>query len=203
MRTYAVLTLIGSDAPGLVAEAAQFVVKHNGNITSNATHAMGGTVAVVSFCFTVNDDSNQTVLQAMKAALPGLAHKTKCHCDLRSAVSRSPIDCIPSHYHPDAYAVTVISDDAPGLLLAVGELCATWGVNIVVHTGEGVESAAQSGKLEYRQSFVLWLPKKCPNDAEFRLQLFAKEFAELIGRNPYCGRASAIKPAYTAFGRYW
>jgi glycine cleavage system regulatory protein len=203
MKSYAVLTLVGVDAHGLLARASEFVVSHQGNITSDVTCSMGGSVAVVSLCFEFEDDSHQTRMQAMQNGMATLETDTRCACRLHSAVSPSPITRISPDYLPTAYGASVVSDDAPGLLKELSALCKRWGVNIIGHTGESLEGGGDSGKHEYRQLFLVWLPRKTPNGAEFRLKFFDTEFQETVAKKPFNGRSSLFYPVYTLFGRFW
>jgi glycine cleavage system regulatory protein len=112
-----VLTLIGTDQPGIVDAVAQTVEAHGGNwLESRMAHLAGKFAGVL--CVEVADDQ----VEALEAALGRLGGE-----GLRIVVERSaPADVS----HRDALTIELLGQDRPGLVHEISALLAAHRVNV-------------------------------------------------------------------------
>lgn len=119
--TYAILTAVGSDRPGLVDEVSQYIYERGGNIEDSRMVNLRG-----QFAMMVLVGGEEPVLQRLQDDLPGLMTAAKLHAEIRPAEAHratASAEALP-------YRLTATGLDQPGLVHRVAHVLRSQNVNI-------------------------------------------------------------------------
>lgn len=145
MQTYLVMTVLGSDRPGLVSSLAATVAAHGGNwLESRMARLAGQFAGIVRIeCPAVGADALLAALQAPDAT--GLTVVAAREEVAEQAARRTLV-------------VDVVGNDRPGIVRELSAAVASAGGNIEELT-TGLESAPMSGHPMFRAHGVVSIPE--------------------------------------------
>lgn len=121
-RSYYVLTALGTDRPGIVAEATEFLERHGCNVEESRMAILGGEFGLLMLV-SVDQERAGTISND----IPKFAESSGL--DVRWKMTKPP----EVHRHPDAlpYSLTAYGLDHEGIVHAISQALYDMGVNIV------------------------------------------------------------------------
>lgn len=145
MQSYLVMTVLGSDRPGLVSALADAVAKHGGNWLESRMARMAGQFAGI------------VRIECESAAVDGLLHEleTPGIPGLTIQAVRETAVNPPSRR---TLGVEVVGNDRPGIVRELTSAIANAGGNVEELT-TGLESAPMSGHPMFRAKGVISIPE--------------------------------------------
>jgi glycine cleavage system regulatory protein len=145
MQTYLIMTVLGSDRPGLVSSLADTVARHGGNwLESRMARLAGQFAGIVRIeCPSANADALLRELQ-----IPGISGLTIQAA--RENALETP--------HRRTLKVEVVGNDRPGIVRELTAAIAGAGGNVEELT-TGLESAPMSGHPMFRAKGVISIPE--------------------------------------------
>jgi len=145
MQTYLVMTILGSDRPGIVSAIAEQVASHGGNWLESRMARLAGQFAGIAR-IECPADSVEELLQALKShALSGLA----IH-----AVREDQAEAPPRR----TIVVDVLGQDRPGIVREFTTAVSHAGGNVEELT-TGLESAPMTGQPMFRAHGIISIPE--------------------------------------------
>lgn len=135
MTTTLVLTLIGSDQPGLVRVVAATIAEHGGNWLESRMCRLGGEFAGI-----VRLEIDPSRADGLASALRGLS-------GLRVDVTREASGATAGGAPARLAALDLVGSDRPGILREVSGVLASHGLNVEDLASERVEAPMGGGKL--------------------------------------------------------
>jgi glycine cleavage system regulatory protein len=186
MQRLLVMTVLGSDRPGLVRSLADLVGEHGGNWLESRMSRLGGQFAGILRVEVPGEKELPLV-----AALKGLASQGL-------AVVVHPDQSKPAAQSARASLLEIMGQDRPGIVRQISQALANHGVNVEeLHTG--CASAAMSGETLFKASARLSIPPSC-NTADLRRELekiaadliVEISFAELSGKEVAPGAPTSL-----------
>ncbi len=149
MQTSLVMTIIGTDRPGLVGRLSAVIADHGGNWVESRMAHLGGRFAGI-LRVELPAENERPLLAALRAleteGLSVQAQKDETAPPL--AAQRSAI-------------VETVGHDRPGIVRQISQVLAQHGVNVEELTTT-CESAAQTGGQLFRATARVQLPDSCP-----------------------------------------
>jgi glycine cleavage system regulatory protein len=156
MQHSLVMTVIGSDRPGLVDSVASIVAEHGGNWLASRMSRLGGQFAGI-VQVDVPDKNAQSLMDALKA-LHARGLTIVVHSDQPQSVAARQTNILE-----------IVGQDRPGIVRQISHTLAEFGVNVEeLHTE--CSSAAMSGETLFKARAVLNIPASC-NVSELRHKL--------------------------------
>jgi glycine cleavage system regulatory protein len=146
MNTSLVLTLVGSDRPGLVESVAQLVAAHGGNWLESRMARLGGQFAGIARVEVPTSGE-----AALRAALTALEAK-----GLKVAVTQDPA-AAPAAKPGRSVKLELVGQDRPGIVLQIAHVLAAHRVNVEELKTECVEAPVAGGIL-FRAEADLLVP---------------------------------------------
>jgi len=147
MQHSLVMTVIGSDRPGLVDTVASLVAEHGGNWLESRMSRLGGQFAGIVHV-EVPSERESALAKALKAldarGLTVVVHSEKPHA---AVVRRTNI-------------LEIMGQDRPGIVRQISHTLAEAGVNVEELQTE-CASAAMSGETLFKARAVLSIPDSC------------------------------------------
>ncbi len=147
---HAALWLLGPDVKGLLKHGANFVAERGGNIVKDIADRFGDRVVV--FMSIMAEPDNIARMDADKKMLS----RETC-CDVVFQPLREPT--VPDGFQEALHGFSVVTIDAPGLIVELTRLVERFGLLIVGHTGERRRVPGPVKKIEAGQKFVVMLPE--------------------------------------------
>jgi len=157
MQRLLVMTVIGSDRPGLVDSVASLVTEHGGNWLESRMSRLGGQFAGI-----LRVEVRREKETGLVTALKGLASQgltVVVHPDQPPAATVSPHQSV----------LEIVAQDRPGIVREISHALASFGVNVEELQTECV-SAAMSGETLFKARARISLPESC-NATEVRQKL--------------------------------
>jgi len=151
MRVSLVMTLLGPDRPGLVEAVAECVRRHDGNwLESRLARLSGHFAGILQLQLPAEQED------AFRDALRDLEKKERLQCLI--SVSEAPV--------ASGRLVTLncIGQDRPGIVYAVSDVLAGFGVNVESFDSACV-SAPMSGETLFEATLTVRLPEELDLDA--------------------------------------
>ncbi len=125
MKTYFILSAIGKDRPGIVADVSEVIYECGGNIEDSSMSLLRNYFALLILLSTEREEVNQRLLSGFKH-LEGEKNLT---------VFYSPITLAEAHPKPkeetDRFKITTSGVDHAGIVFRVCRLLADQGINII------------------------------------------------------------------------
>ena len=157
MQRLLVMTVIGSDRPGLVESLAGLVAAHKGNWLESRMSRLGGQFAGI-----------------LRVALPA-EHESALRGSLKSlsgmglTVVAQPDEVLPREESGRLSVLEIVGQDRPGIVRQISQTLAAYGVNVEELETE-CSSAAMSGETLFKAHAKLSLPECC-DTVELRQKL--------------------------------
>lgn len=149
MQTSLVMTVIGTDRPGLVGRLSAVIADHGGNWVESRMAHLGGRFAGI-LRVEVPAENEQDLLAALRALeTEGLT------------VRAQKDEAAPTRAGQRLAIVETVGHDRPGIVRQISQVLAEHGVNVEELTTR-CESAAQSGGQLFRATARVQLPDTCP-----------------------------------------
>ena len=148
MQTPLVLTVIGTDRPGLVEKVADLVARHGGNWLESRMCRLGGQFAGIVRI--VVAEEGQGTLTAALQGLAGQGLKVEVYAD--AAVVPPQAESLAR--------LELVGQDRPGIVRQVAAALAGHGVNVEELSTECV-SAPMSGETLFKAQAKLHVPAGC------------------------------------------
>lgn len=149
MRSYLIMTILGSDRPGLVNSLAETVARHGGNwLECRMTRLAGQFAGIVRV--ECPDDQIDALLRELQS--PG---GDPSHPNLTVQAVRESIEVARPHHTID---VEVVGNDRPGIVREITAAIATAGGNIE-ELITNLESAPMSGHPLFRATGTISIPE--------------------------------------------
>ncbi|MDP3851837.1 MAG: ACT domain-containing protein [Luteolibacter sp.] len=145
MQSYLVMTVLGSDRPGLVRSLADTVAKHGGNWLESRMARMAGQFAGIVRIECPGTAVDGLLDELKSPGIPGLTVQ---------AVRESAQD-VPNRH---TLGVEVVGNDRPGIVRELTAAIAGAGGNVEELT-TGLESAPMSGHPMFRARGVISIPE--------------------------------------------
>ncbi len=164
MQNTLVMTVIGTDRPGLVDSVATIVAEYGGNWLESRMSRLGGQFAGI-VQVEVPADREQSLTKALKA-LDARGLTVVVHSDRREAATSGRTNILE-----------IVGQDRPGIVRQISHTLAEFGVNVEELETE-CASAAMSGETLFKARAVLNVPESC-NVTELR-QTLERIAADLI-----------------------
>ena len=165
MQRLLVMTVIGSDRPGLVDSVASLVTEHGGNWLESRMSRLGGHFAGILRVEVPGEKETGLVAALKKLDAQGLT--VVVHPDQPQAAAVLPRQSV----------LEIVAQDRPGIVREISHALASFGINVEELQTECV-SAAMSGETLFKARARISLPESC-NAAEVRQKL-EKIAADLI-----------------------
>ena len=144
MKTYLVMTVLGTDRPGLVSSLADTVAAHGGNWLESRMAKLAGQFAGI-IRIECPSDAADALTAELQAPNTGLTVTLAREEEAEPAARRT-------------LAVDVMGHDRPGIVKELTAAVASAGGNIEELT-TGLESAPMSGHLMFRAQGVISIPE--------------------------------------------
>ncbi len=164
MQNTLVMTVIGSDRPGLVDSVATIVAEHGGNWLESRMSRLGGQFAGI-VQVEVPAEKEQSLTKALKA-LDARGLTVVVHSDQKQAAGAGRTNILE-----------IVGQDRPGIVRQISHTLAEFGVNVEELETE-CASAAMSGETLFKARAVLNIPES-RNVTELR-QTLERIAADLI-----------------------
>lgn len=145
MQSYLVMTVLGSDRPGLVSSLADSVAKHGGNWLESRMARMAGQFAGIVRIECESDAVDGLLRELETPGIPGLT----IHA-VRETADNPP--------NRRTLGVDVVGNDRPGIVRELTAAIASAGGNVEELT-TGLESAPMSGQPMFRAKGVVSIPE--------------------------------------------
>lgn len=154
MKSYLIMTVLGSDRPGLVNSLADTVARHGGNwLESRMARLAGQFAGIVRIeCPTDNVDGLMQELQS-----PGISGLTV----------QAVREAVETPVNRRTLIVDVVGNDRPGIVRELASAIANAGGNVEELT-TGLESAPMSGHPMFRAHGVISIPENSETDSLIR-----------------------------------
>jgi glycine cleavage system regulatory protein len=141
-----VLTILGSDRPGLVQQIAGLVADHNGNwLESRMAHLAG------QFAGILRVEVDATYAESLTSSLRGLASS-----GLDTIIHPDPAPTAPNDNRPLLH-LDLLGQDRPGIVREISRVLASLGVNVEELNTE-CRAAAETGQPLFHAEAQLRLP---------------------------------------------
>lgn len=141
MKSYLIMTVLGSDRPGIVNSLAESVARHGGNWLESRMARLAGQFAGIVRIECPTDSVDALLAEFSNPAIPGLTVQA-----VREAVAE-PVK-------RRTIVVDVVGNDRPGILRELTAAIAKAGGNVEELT-TGLESAPMSGHPMFRAHGVI------------------------------------------------
>lgn len=151
MNSYLIMTVLGSDRPGLVNSLADTVALHGGNWLESRMARLAGQFAGIVRIECPSNAVDALLHELHDPGIPGLTVQ---------AVREEAADAPPRR----TLAVEVIGHDRPGIVRELSAAIASAGGNFEELT-TGLESAPMSGHAMFRAHGVVSIPEDARPDA--------------------------------------
>ena len=161
--TSLVLTLVGDDRAGLVAEVAEVVANHDGNWERSELAELSGTFAGIVEVSVAADraDELRAALEVLEGLLTITVHER----------ASAPVDPSPAH----RLVFRVLGNDHPGIVREISSALRTYGMNIDRLTIQTRDAAMSGGRL-FEATVVARLPASIdPEDVSIAIERLAAE----------------------------
>ena len=145
MQSYLIMTVLGSDRPGLVRSLADTVARHGGNWLESRMARLAGQFAGIVRIECPSANADALLLELQTPGIPGLTIQ---------AARESVVE--PSHRR--TLNVEVVGNDRPGIVRELTSAIAGAGGNVEELT-TGLESAPMSGHPMFRAKGVISIPE--------------------------------------------
>jgi len=147
MQNTLVMTVIGSDRPGLVDSVATIVAEHGGNWLESRMSRLGGQFAGI-VQVEVPVENEQSLTKALKA-LDARGLTVVVHSDQKQSTGTGHTNILE-----------IVGQDRPGIVRQISHTLAEFGVNVEELETE-CASAAMSGETLFKARAVLNVPDSC------------------------------------------
>jgi len=152
MQSYLIMTVLGSDRPGLVNSLADLVAKHGGNWLESRMARMAGQFAGIVRIECASSAVDALLREIHTSGIPGLTVQ---------AVREGPME------EPQArrnLCVDVVGNDRPGIVRELSAAIVSAGGNVEELT-TGLVSAPMSGHAMFRAYGVISIPENAETTA--------------------------------------
>ena len=150
MKSYLVITLLGSDRPGLVNSLADSIANHGGSWLESRMARLAGQFAGIARIECPADAVEALLLELQSPGIPGLTVQ---------AVREEAVESAPRR----TVVVDVVGNDRPGIVRELTAAIAHAGGNVEELT-TGLESAPMSGHPMFRAHGVVSIPEDTATD---------------------------------------
>jgi glycine cleavage system regulatory protein len=145
MQTYLIMTVLGSDRPGLVRSLADTVALHGGNWLESRMARLAGQFAGIVRIECPAAHADALLLELQTPGIPGLTIQAARETAVESPARRT-------------LSVEVVGNDRPGIVRELTAAIAGAGGNVEELT-TGLESAPMSGHPMFRARGVVSIPE--------------------------------------------
>jgi glycine cleavage system regulatory protein len=145
MQTYLIMTVLGSDRPGLVKSLADTVERHGGNWLESRMARLAGQFAGIVRIECPSSHADALLFELQTPGIPGLTIQAA-----RESAVETP--------HRRTLQVEVVGNDRPGIVRELTAAIAGAGGNVEELT-TGLESAPMSGHPMFRARGVISIPE--------------------------------------------
>ena len=152
MQSYLIMTVLGSDRPGLVNSLADLVAKHGGNWLESRMARMAGQFAGIVRIECASSAVDALLREIRTSGIPGLTVQ---------AVREGPTEEPPARR---TLCVDVVGNDRPGIVRELSAAVAGAGGNVEELT-TGLVSAPMSGHAMFRAYGVISIPENTETTA--------------------------------------
>jgi glycine cleavage system regulatory protein len=153
MSTHLVLTIIGSDKPGLVESISEVVVDHGGNWSESRMARLGGQFAGILLC-TVPTHRSESLGESLRALEAE---------GLRVVVEPAQPATEPTTNAGHELRLGLVGNDRPGIIKEISQALAERSVNVEeLHTE--ISSAPMSGDILFKADLRLRVPEGTSHD---------------------------------------
>jgi len=146
MKSYLVITLLGSDRPGLVNSLADTIARHGGSWLESRMARLAGQFAGIARIECPPDAVDALLHDLQSPGIPGLTVQ---------AVREDAADPLPRR----TVVVDVVGNDRPGIVRELTAAIAHAGGNVEELT-TGLESAPMSGHPMFRAHGIVSIPEE-------------------------------------------
>jgi glycine cleavage system regulatory protein len=145
MQTYLIMTVLGSDRPGLVRSLADTVARHGGNWLESRMARLAGQFAGIVRIECPSANADALLLELQTPGIPGLTIQAARESAVETPQRRT-------------LHVEVVGNDRPGIVRELTAAIAGAGGNVEELT-TGLESAPMSGHPMFRARGVISIPE--------------------------------------------
>lgn len=145
MKSYLIMTILGSDRPGLVNSLADTVAKHGGNWLDSRMARLAGQFAGI------------VRIECPAAAVDGLLHELQTP-GIAGLTVQAVREAVAEAVTRQTLVVDVMGNDRPGIVRELSAAIAQAGGNVEELT-TGLESAPMSGQPMFRARGVISIPE--------------------------------------------
>jgi glycine cleavage system regulatory protein len=145
MQSYLVMTVLGSDRPGLVKSLADTVARHGGNWLESRMARLAGQFAGIVRIECPSANADALLLELQTPGISGLTIQAA-----RESAMETP--------HRRTLKVEVVGNDRPGIVRELTAAIASAGGNVEELT-TGLESAPMSGHPMFRARGLISIPE--------------------------------------------
>jgi glycine cleavage system regulatory protein len=145
MQSYLIMTVLGSDRPGLVKSLADTVARHGGNWLESRMARLAGQFAGIVRIECPSANADALMLELQTPGIPGLTIQAARESAMESPRRRT-------------LKVEVVGNDRPGIVRELSAAIASAGGNVEELT-TGLESAPMSGHPMFRARGVISIPE--------------------------------------------
>lgn len=150
MKKRVVISVIGRDRPGIVANISKVLYFNKGNIEELTQTAIKGQFAMILIATLLKEEA----LFELKEELQSLAADLDLNINLRLL---EETELVPYSAGPtEPFVLTVRGEDRPGLVYGITEILAEHGINI---TNLDAQTMQIGDKLEYIQFYEVDIPQ--------------------------------------------
>lgn len=151
MKKNIVVSVIGRDRPGIVANVSRVLYFNNCNIAELTQTAIKGQFAMILIATLLREEA----LSKLKEDLQALADDLDLDINLRILKETELAPFAAGETEP--FVLTVRGEDKPGLVYGISEVLAEYGINI---TNLDAETARIGDMVEYIQFYEVDIPRK-------------------------------------------
>lgn len=150
MKSYLVMTVLGTDRPGLVSSLADLVASHGGNWLESRMAKLAGQFAGIIRIECPSESADTLVNELQKPGISGLTI-TAVREEMEETLTRRTL------------VVDVVGNDRPGIVRELSAAVASAGGNIEELT-TGLESAPMSGHPMFRAHGIISIPENAATE---------------------------------------
>jgi glycine cleavage system transcriptional repressor len=151
MFDWVVVSVVGSDRPGIVANVSRVLYENHYNIESLSQTVIMGQFAMILIASTQKGKSHERI----RSGLSELENRLSLDIHLKQVGPEEMASYRSGEMEP--FVITVRGEDRPGLAYGISEILAEWGINI---TSLDAKVALLGETLEYIQIFQVDIPKE-------------------------------------------
>jgi glycine cleavage system regulatory protein len=154
MKSYLIMTVLGSDRPGLVNSLADTVARHGGNWLESRMARLAGQFAGI------------VRIECPTASVDGLLHELQAP-GISGLTVQAVREAVEAPLNRRTLIVDVVGNDRPGIVRELASAIANAGGNVEELT-TGLESAPMSGHPMFRAHGVISIPENSATDSLIR-----------------------------------